>query len=53
MNVATGMLAAGLGISLGEALLRLRAHAFSRRIPITEVARLVQNRQLGFGTSPD
>ncbi|GAB3733988.1 ANTAR domain-containing protein [Amycolatopsis oliviviridis] len=53
VNIATGMLAAELGISLGEALLRLRAHAFSHRIPITEVARMVMNRQLRFDTSAD
>lgn len=53
VNIATGMLAAGLGISLGEALLRLRAHAFSHQIPITEVAKLVKDRQLRFDTSTD
>lgn len=46
VNVATGMLATDLGISLENAMLRLRAHAFSHRLPVTEVARAVLNRQL-------
>ncbi len=46
VNVATGMLATELRISLEDALVRLRAHAFSHRLPVTEVARAVLNRQL-------
>lgn len=48
VNVATGMLATELRISLEDALLRLRAHAFSNRLPITEVARAVLARHLRF-----
>ncbi|QFU91861.1 GAF and ANTAR domain-containing protein [Amycolatopsis sp. YIM 10] len=48
VNIATGMLAAQLQISLQDALLRLRAHAFSQHLPLTEVAQAVLNRQLRF-----
>jgi hypothetical protein len=53
VNVATGMLATELQVSLEDALLRLRAHAFSHHQPLTEVARAVVLRQLRFDTSPD
>jgi hypothetical protein len=46
VNVATGMLAAELRISIEDALLRLRAHAFSQNQPLLEVARAVQERRL-------
>ncbi|UJW30420.1 GAF and ANTAR domain-containing protein [Saccharothrix sp. AJ9571] len=46
VNIATGLLAAELRISMKDALLRLRAHAFSAHLPLTEVARAVLNRQL-------
>jgi hypothetical protein len=48
VNVATGMLATELKISLEDALLRLRAHAFSIKRPVTEVAKAVLDRQLRF-----
>ena len=48
VNVATGMLATELKISLEDALLRLRAHAFSHQRPVTEVAKAVLDRQLRF-----
>jgi GAF domain-containing protein len=53
VNVATGMLATQLRISLEDAMLRLRAHAFSHHLPLTEVARAVLNRQLRFDSSSE
>jgi hypothetical protein len=46
VNMATGMLAAQLRISLEEALLRLRAHAFAADRSILDVARDVLVRRL-------
>ncbi|MFL6124803.1 GAF and ANTAR domain-containing protein [Actinophytocola sp.] len=46
VNVATGMLAAELRITVDDAFLRLRAHAFSTGHPLLDVARAVLNRQL-------
>ncbi|MCW2942041.1 MAG: hypothetical protein JWN00_5026 [Actinomycetia bacterium] len=48
---ATGMVAVQLGSGLAEALLRLRARAFTSGLPLAEVARLVVDRTLRF--SPD
>jgi hypothetical protein len=48
---ATGMVAVQLGSGLGEALVRLRARAFTSGLPLAEVARLVVDRTLRF--SPD
>ncbi|AHH99221.1 hypothetical protein BC739_000422 [Kutzneria viridogrisea] len=45
-NVATGMLAAQLRISIEEASLRLRAHAFSHNRSLLEVAQEVLRRHL-------
>jgi hypothetical protein len=53
VNVATGMLATELRVSLEDALLRLRAHAFSHRRPLTEVARAVVLRRLKLGSPPE
>ncbi|MER7864043.1 GAF and ANTAR domain-containing protein [Amycolatopsis japonica] len=53
VNMATGMIASRLGISLDDALLRLRAHAFSHQTPITEVAKAVVNRRLRFDASQE
>jgi hypothetical protein len=47
VNVATGMLAAELRISIEDAFLRLRAHAFTAGEPLLEVARAVLARRLG------
>ncbi len=47
VNVATGMLAAELRISIEDAFLRLRAHAFSHNVSLLDVARAVLTRQLG------
>lgn len=53
VNVATGMLATELRVSLEDALLRLRAHAFSNHLPLTQVARAVVLRQLRLDAPPD
>jgi GAF domain-containing protein len=45
---ASGMVAAQLGVSVGEGLVRLRAHAFSRDVSVTEVAAAVVARTLRF-----
>lgn len=46
VNVATGMLAAALRISVEDAFVRLRAHAFGHHQPLLDVARAVLARQL-------
>ncbi|WP_025351078.1 ANTAR domain-containing protein [Nocardia nova] len=46
VNVATGMIAAQLGISLDEAFLRLRAFAFSSERPLLDVARGILERRV-------
>ncbi len=48
---ASGMVAAQLGVSVGEALVRLRAHAFSHDLPLEEVAEAVVDRRLRFDSS--
>ncbi len=48
---ASGMVATQLGISVGEALVRLRAHAFSHDLALIEVAEAVVARQLRFDPS--
>lgn len=45
---ATGMVAVQLDTTLDEALLRLRAHAFTLGVGVTEVARQVVDRKLHF-----
>jgi len=46
VNVATGMLAAELRISVEDAFMRLRAHAFGNDQQLLEVARAVLSRSL-------
>ena len=48
VHQASGMVAAQLGVSVGEALLRLRAFAFAHDRLITEVAQEVVERRLRF-----
>jgi hypothetical protein len=48
---ASGMVAAQLGVSIREALVRLRAHAFSHDLGLNEVAQAVVARQLRFDSS--
>jgi hypothetical protein len=45
---ASGMVAAQLGVSVAEALIRLRAHAFSHDLAVTDVADAVVDRRLRF-----
>ncbi|UQX89020.1 GAF and ANTAR domain-containing protein [Jatrophihabitans telluris] len=46
ISQATGMLMAQLGIGAGEALVRLRAHAYATNVSATEVARSILDRDL-------
>jgi hypothetical protein len=46
---ATGMISVQLGVSLEEALARLRAHAFAASAAVGEVAHDVVSRRLRFG----
>jgi hypothetical protein len=46
VNVATGILAAELHVSVDDAFLRLRAHAFSTGRDLLDVARAVLSREL-------
>ncbi len=48
VHQAAGMVSIQLDISVGEALVRLRAHAFATDRPLTEVAREVIARTLRF-----
>jgi hypothetical protein len=48
VHQASGMVAVQLGISVGEALLRLRAHAFGNERLLVEVAEDVVARRLRF-----
>lgn len=48
VHQASGMVAAQLGVSVGQALIRLRAYAFGNDRPLTEVAREVVARTLRF-----
>lgn len=45
---ATGMISVQLGVSIAEALLRLRAQSYAQGRPITEVASTVVNRSVRF-----
>jgi GAF domain-containing protein len=53
VHQAAGMVAAQLGVTVGQALIRLRAHAFGNDRPLTEVARAVVGRELRFDDSGD
>lgn len=48
VHQAAGMVSAQLGTSLADALVRLRAHAFSTQRPLTDVAADVVGRHLRF-----
>lgn len=48
VHQATGMIVAQLGVSVGHALARLRAYAFSHGLLLPEVARAVVARQVRF-----
>jgi GAF domain-containing protein len=51
VHQASGMVAAQLGISLGDALVRLRAHAFAKDQPLADVARRIVARTLRLDSS--
>jgi GAF domain-containing protein len=58
VHQAAGMVSVQLGISVAEALVRLRAHSFATETLLAEVAQDVVDRRLRFGntdgpTSPD
>jgi hypothetical protein len=46
IHQATGMASVQLGVSLEEAFVRLRAHAFAQNLSLRDVARQVVNRRL-------
>jgi GAF domain-containing protein len=48
---ASGMVAAQLGVSVVEALIRIRAHAFSHDLTVVDVAQAVVDRRLRFDSS--
>ena len=48
VHQASGMVAAQLEVSVGQALIRMRAHAFGNDRTLTDVARAVVDRQLRF-----
>jgi hypothetical protein len=48
VHQASGMVAAQLDVSVGQALVRLRAYAFGNDYPLTEVAKDVVSRKLRF-----
>jgi GAF domain-containing protein len=50
VHQAAGMVAAQLDVTVGHALIRLRAYAFGHERPLDEVARDVVARTLRFGT---
>ena len=53
VHQSVGMISVQLGVPLQDALLRLRAHAWSRKRPITDVAADVVARRLRFDHSED
>lgn len=48
VHQASGMVAAQLDVSVGQALIRMRAHAFGNDQTLTDVARAVVDRRLRF-----
>jgi AmiR/NasT family two-component response regulator len=53
VHQATGMISVQLGVSLEEALARLRAHAFAASAALGDVAGDVVNRRLRFDPGAD
>lgn len=53
VHQATGMTSVQLDVSLGQALLRLRGHAFGHDRTLTEVAKDVVDRRLRLDPDPD
>jgi AmiR/NasT family two-component response regulator len=52
IHQATGMISVQLGVSLEEAFVRLRAHAFAGNAALGHVAAEVVDRRLRFGPGP-
>ena len=52
VHQAAGMAAVQLGVSVGEALARLRAYAFGNDVLLTEVAEAIVARKLRFDDAP-
>lgn len=52
VHQAAGMVSVQLGVSVGRALVRLRAHAFGNEQPLHEVAEAVVTRRLRFHPEP-
>lgn len=52
VHQASGMISAATGIPIGDALVRLRAHAFVRSVAIDEVARRIVARDLVLDDPP-
>ena len=50
---ATGMISVQLGVTMEEALVRLRAHAFAAGTPLDDIAGDVVKRLLRFDPDPD
>jgi hypothetical protein len=53
VHQASGMVAAQLDVSVGQALIRLRAYAFANGCPLADVAREVVGRRLRFDALND
>jgi len=53
IHQATGMVAAQLDVSVGQALIRLKAHSFGNDRPLKDVARDVVARKLRFDTEAE
>jgi hypothetical protein len=53
VHQASGMVSVQLGVSIGQALIRLRAYAFSNDIALAEVAESVIGRTLRFAATGD
>jgi hypothetical protein len=53
VHQASGMVAAQLGVSVGVALIRLRAHAFANDRPLNQLAEDVVARRLRFDSHED
>jgi hypothetical protein len=51
VHQASGMVAAQLEVSIGQALVRLKAYAFGNDRPLTDVAKDVVARKLRFDTA--
>jgi hypothetical protein len=52
VHQATGMVSVQLGVSLEEAFVRLRAHAFARNVALGDIAGDVVSRRLRFDPDP-